>query len=343
MATLTLKPSGLRELLTAAINARLRVLTVSAPGSGKTAIMRQVCADMGVKLIVSHPAVEDPTDPKGMPWIANGRADFVPFGALRQAIETTEKTVWFLDDVGQAAPAVQAAYMQLIHGGQLGEHRISDHVVFMAATNRRTDRSGVAGILEAVKSRFHTIVELESDLDEACEWAFANGIIPEFPAFWRFKPELYSAFAPTADLTNSPTARTWEHASDIMKLDISPAVQTAALAGSIGAGAAAEVLAFVKMSRSLPNIDAILMDPTHGDIPKEPAVRYALAGALAYRATPANFERIRQYAERLIGAQAAEFAVLMVRDACRRDKALCSTQAFVKMSTSELGQLVNGR
>ncbi len=72
----------------------------------------------------------------------------------------TKLTACFIDDLGQATPAVQAAAMQLILARTLNGHRVSDHVVFIAATNRRTDRAGVSGILEPVKSRFATLVEL---------------------------------------------------------------------------------------------------------------------------------------------------------------------------------------
>lgn len=51
----------------------------------------------------------------------------------------TKLTACFIDDLGQATPAVQAAAMQLILALTLNGHRVSDQVVFVAATNRRTD------------------------------------------------------------------------------------------------------------------------------------------------------------------------------------------------------------
>ena len=66
----------------------------------------------------------------------------------------------FLDDLGQAPMSVQAAAMQLILARRINGFKISDKVIFMAATNRREDKAGVTGILEPVKSRFAWIVEL---------------------------------------------------------------------------------------------------------------------------------------------------------------------------------------
>src|SRR5882724_8207438 len=111
--------------------------------------------------------------------------------------------------IGKTDCEAQACAMQLILGRQIDGHRVSDEVVFIAATNRRGDRAGVSGILEPVKSRFATIVELVPDLNDWCVWAASTDIAPEVIAFLRFRPELFSYFKPTADLTNSPSPRTW--------------------------------------------------------------------------------------------------------------------------------------
>src|SRR5690606_26802195 len=144
------------------------------------------------------------TDVKGLPWIVDGSAHFLPFGELDRALHADKLTVWFLDDLGQASPAVQASYMQLLLARRVNGHVLSDHVTFIAATNRRTDRAGVSGILEPVKSRFTTIVELGAHLDDWCQWAISRDIAPELISFIRFQPDLLCKFQASADLTNCP-------------------------------------------------------------------------------------------------------------------------------------------
>lgn len=192
-----MKPSQLSRLLTAAIPAGLPVLIKGAPGVGKSAIVEQAAAEVGADMILSHPAVSDPTDAKGLPWVGKDgeSATFLPFGELAQAIKADRPTVWFLDDLGQAPPAVQASYMQLLLARRVNGHKLPDCVTFVAATNRRTDRAGVSGILEPVKSRFAAIVELEADLDEWCKWAIAQELPPELIAFLRFQPHSLSSFS----------------------------------------------------------------------------------------------------------------------------------------------------
>src|SRR6185436_20188967 len=105
--------------------------------------------------------------------------------------------LWFLDDLGQAPPAVQASYMPWLLERECAGNRLPDHVVVMAATNRRTDRAGVAGVLEPVKSRFASIVTLEPDVDEWCDWAIKQPFMPpEVVAFIRFRPETLNQFVP---------------------------------------------------------------------------------------------------------------------------------------------------
>lgn len=338
-----MKPSELVTLLAQTIAARLPILITGAPGIGKSDIVTHAAADAGADLILSHPAVADPTDVKGFPWIVNGAATFLPFGELDRAMHADKPTVWFLDDLGQASPAVQASYMQLLLARRVNGHVLPDHITFVAATNRRSDRAGVSGVLEPVKSRFASIVELTCDLNEWCLWALDHDIAPELIAFLRFKPDLLSAFAATADLTNSPVPRTWAHVSRLLSLSLPDAVQATAICGAVGEGAGTEFSAFLRLYRALPSIDAILLDPMSVDIPTQPGILYALSGALAHRATAGNFARVAQFVDRLVKANHAEFGVLIARDATRRDAGITQTKAFVRLAVSDLGQLIDGQ
>src|SRR5262245_10832949 len=108
-----MKPSELATLLHGAIPARMPILVTGAPGIGKSNIIEDVCRELAADLILSHPAVADPTDARGLPWAdGQGGATFLPFGELARALRATQLTVWFLDDLGQAPPAVQASFMQ---------------------------------------------------------------------------------------------------------------------------------------------------------------------------------------------------------------------------------------
>lgn len=342
--TLEVTPTQLADLLSKAIPAGLPILVTGAPGIGKSNIVEQAAAAAGADVILSHPVVSDPTDAKGLPWAEKGakEATFLPFGEMAQALKATKPTVWFLDDLGQASPAVQASFMQLLLARRVNGHKLPDCVTFVAATNRRSDRAGVSGILEPVKSRFASIVELVPNLDDWCQWALDNDLPIELIAFLRFRPDLLSDFKASADLTNSPVPRTWANVARLLQLELSPELEYAAIAGAVGAGPAAELVGFLRLYRDLPNIDGILLDPDSEVLPDQPAALYAVVTGLASRASEENGERVLRYAERLMEAGQGEFAAVLVRDTIRRVPAVKETRGFVRFASGEFASLVTG-
>ena len=364
-----MKPNELKRTLTRCMNAGLPVLIKGQPGVGKSDIVAQVAAELGMNLILSHPVVSDPTDFKGMPAIVNQsnkvfldvlreiaftattkkefnmkdlfksmveplgktcdddgvRAEFLPFGDLYRLVNAEVPTIAFLDDLGQAPACVQAAAMQLILARRVNGHKISDHVVFVAATNRRQDKAGVTGILEPVKSRFATIYELTPDEGDWTEWAFQNNMPGKLIAFAHFRPGLLTSFKPTSDITNSPCPRTFANAGKLINVGLDD-IET--LSGAVGEGAAVEMMGFFKYWNELPNLTALIADPDKADVPTEPAALYAVVTGLVEKATATNIERIFKYAKRL----PKDFSILLGRDCIRRDKdkKIQNTKAFIK-------------
>lgn len=322
-----MSPKELKEVMLKAMSAGLSVLIKGAPGIGKSDIVEQVAADLDMELIISHPVVSDPTDFKGLPGIVDGKAEFLPFGDLRKLIEATKPTIAFLDDLGQAPAVVQAAAMQLILARQINGKKISDKIVFVAATNRRQDRAGVTGILEPVKSRFTTILGLEANADEWIEWAFEHNIPSEIIGFIHFRPSLLNVEEATADIVNHPCPRTIAAAGRLLQAGLNT---HEVLAGAIGDGAAAELIGFINVYQNLPNISAILLDPKKAEVPTEPAAQYAVVAALVEKVTEDNADRILTYGDRL----PADFSVLLVRDMIRKEPKVQSTKGFVNWAVA---------
>ena len=325
---------GLRTLLCAAFKNRRQVLVKGKPGCGKTYLIGEAAQIVGMDLLVSHPAMEDPTDQKGMPAIHPDRdhATFLPFGNLWNAIKSTRPTVFLADDLGQASESVMKSYMQVVYGRRINGYKIPEHVVFAGATNDVGQKSGVTGILEPLKSRFHTIVELETSLDSWCGWALKRTppIPIELIAFLRSVPAALDEFTPTKELTNSPSPRNWEHFADWLN----DGVKTfEVLAGCVGKGRATEYLAFEDMAKNAPSLDAILMNPDTEPVSNDEhmAIRYLVATGLAARAKRVNMDKIARYLNRM----PQPFRVLCYRDAFQRDREIAKTAAFVAWAQDE--------
>lgn len=293
-------------------------LIVGAPGIGKSDIVLQAAKAHGMGLILTHPSVGDPTDAKGFPFAKDGKADFLPYGDLRYAMETTKPTLWFLDDLGQAPPAVQAAYMQLLLAREVNGKRISDSVVFVAATNGRQHKAGVTGILEPVKSRFAMIFELVAHIDDFCEWAYKTNIYPSIPAFLRFDSKQLHDFQTNRDMEQSPCPRTWAKLSKTLyTLDAvkSPLPRQKVVASHIGEGASIPFCTFEKVFGNLPDIDMIIRYPDTFQAPRKPDELYAIAASLSRRASLLTIDGIVRCLEKMPNQYAA-FAMQDARSIC---------------------------
>jgi hypothetical protein len=324
-------PQKLLSLLTVSFQHGQRVLIKGAPGVGKSDLVAQAAAARAMDCIVMQPAVSDPTDFKGMPALVDDRARFIPFGDLELLITTDRPTVCFLDDIGQAATSVQAALMHLLQAREIDGKRISNTVVFCGATNDNKHLAGVTGLIEPVKSRFDTIVELETSIDDWTAWALDHGHPAELVAFLRFRPALLSAFRATRELTNSPCPRTWAAVGRWLSVDCR---ELEVLGGCIGVAAAGELLAFLQMIEQLPSIDAIILDPDGTMTPKEPALLYAVSSALARRCAGPEIGRVMRYLARL----PKEFEVAAIRDAARlHGSKATNTADFIRWITANQG------
>ena len=325
-----MKPSQAIQVLVKAFELGQNVLIWGAPGVGKTDIAHQAAATVKRRMEIFHPVVSDPTDFKGFPWVQDGNAEFLPFGGLRRLVQAKVPTVAFLDDLGQAAPAVQAAAMQLLLARRINGHIIPDCVSFVAATNRREDKAGVQGILEPVKSRFPISFELEADLNDWCVWAYEHNLPPELIGFYRFRPDLLHKFVPTKGRQNSPSPRTAAHVGAILNSGYPEELLFELIAGAAGEGLSVEFTAFRKIFLTLQSPDEILLTPERFVPPKEVSARYAITAALSSRATENNFERVCKVAAIYDKQGMGEFSVLLITDCVRRMPKLTNTKGYIQ-------------
>lgn len=320
-------PKELKKTLMRAIVANYPLLIKGAPGVGKSDVVAEATKEVKHELFITHPVVKDPTNYEGLGAIVMNKgkptAEFLPFGDLRLMIEAKQPTVVFIDDLGQAPSLVQAACMQLILAREINGQKISDKIVFVAATNRREDRAAVTGILEPIKGRFHSIVQLDADADNWCEWAIAHDMPAEVIGFIHFRPDLICTNGATADIVNHPNPRNWFHVGQWLKIGVD-ALEI--IAGAVGEGAAIELQGFIKIYNELPSIDAILMRPNEEPVPTSPAAQYAVATALLSKISIDNAGRVFAYANRL----PSDISTMLAIDAIRKEPKIKKTTAFVQ-------------
>jgi hypothetical protein len=319
------------------------LLVIGSPGQGKSTIIEDQCKELGYDILITHPVVEEPIDYKGFPFTwkdddGKTHAAFVPYGHMMKLVEAERPIVHFADDAGQAPKAVQAAYMQWILGRQINDVPISEHVRFVAASNRKQDKAGVQAFLEPLKDRFTSVIELITSMEDWVAWAIPAKVPFEVISYVRYVPQILEEWEPTSDFSRTATPRGICQVGKMLEAGCPKELQLKLFAGAIGSARAQEFIGFLRIFTEIPDPDDILLNPTKADIPKDPGHLYALCGALAARATPNNIERLITYADRF---DREEFNVLMVRDAIARDrKKLCKTPAFTQWVSNHQDVLV---
>jgi hypothetical protein len=285
--------------------------------------VKQLAETLNVPLQDVRALLLDPVDLRGLPFLgSDGRSKW----ATPEFLPENGTGILFLDELNAAPAMVQASCYQLVLDRKLGEYTLPDGWAIIAAGNRDSDRAATTRMPTPLRNRF-VHLEFEVDVQEWSEWAIQAGIRPEVIAFLRFRPELLCAF--DRDANAFPSPRSWEFVSRILdSLDsqVRSAIEHEVIAGAVGAGAATEFSAFLRMFRELPNIDAILLNPIHEPVPENAAAQYAVASALARCASDMNFDRICLYLNRL----PTEFRVLCVRDASLRQPAIRCTAGYTK-------------
>lgn len=229
----------------------------------------------------------------------------------------------------------QAGCYQLVLDRKLGEYRLPEGWVVIAAGNPASERGVHFAMPRPLRNRF-VHLELEADLDDWCKWAAKTCVRPEIIAFLRFKPDLLHTVDATSDANAWPTPRSWEMASNVLS-GIARRQRTTLLAGTsefeaqlldgtVGEAAASELVAFLRLFRQLPSIDEILLNPATVPLPTETSAQIAIATALGRAMTDSSVGRGLTYLERM----PTEMRVMAMRDAAARDAAITHTPEFVR-------------
>lgn len=327
-----MKPSLIAQVLPSLIKERRPVCITGAPGGGKTSIVHQVAKAHNLAIIEKHlptMLVED----FGIPWpSAEGQEfayklpDWYPYAGKPGL---PEFGILLFDDRNQANQDLQKVLANIQQARTLHGVPLAEGWSVVSTGNRQADRAGANRILSHLADREFEI-EYETNLDDWCDWALRNGVSHVVVSYVRFKPNMLHNFDPNRD--KNPTPRSWAEGVSAVYGRVPAEVELELYKGRVGEAAAIEFKAFSDMYRQLPSPDAIMLNPETHEVPAKGNVLYALAGALAHRATKDNFERVITYARRM----PAEFLALLLKDALSRDASLATTKTFSSLAANEM-------
>ena len=264
----------------------ISVLVRGNMGVGKTSLL-----DMIGKLLPKHKLYYADCSTMDIPDVAmydiNNSTESLNF-IYNDALGLHEDVpiVLMLDEFGKSNPSVKLMLLRLILERTIGNRKLHpDSVVFMT-TN--LDGEGVGDLLPAHACNRMTVVELaKPDHMQWIDWGIANELDPIILGWVKDNPHVMAdwrdiqnpddnhyIFHPRAvGRTQFCTPRSLHKASDILKqrAHIDEHTLTSGLVGCIGASAAMDLMAFVKLADQLPTYESHMSSPDNATLPTSPS------------------------------------------------------------------------
>lgn len=181
-----------------------------APGIGKSSIVEDFAASLGLACVSLLGSQLAPEDIIGVPQILEGKSVFCP----PRSIAREEAYCLFLDELNACSTEVQKAFYSLIHERRIGEYHLPEGSIILGAGNRAQDNAIVKPMSSALINRmFH--VELTASHRDWLKWAGKNGIHPLIMEYIGLRPDHLWKQPPKTEEPFS-TPRSWHMLSDAL-------------------------------------------------------------------------------------------------------------------------------
>lgn len=288
----------------------------SGPGLGKSQSVNEFAERLAARLgrkpnvSVASLIIYTPSDVKGLPYKSqNERGEDMAKWLLPQAFTLDPSdsvlNVVFLDEIGAATPAVQAAAYQICLDHRVGDTMLPRNTIVICASNRITDKSSANRTPFALANRCQHY-EFTPSAEAWLPWAYKHLIDPRIIGFIAHDHKyLYTMDVESEDIVFA-SPRSWELCSNILKANIEHLKTLAnnptnkkkidlngigdvfeAVAGTVSLAVATEFRAFVNLYHILPHFEDIASGKLTA-LPKDiseqhPDVMFALSTMIASR------------------------------------------------------------
>ena len=263
------------------------VMLWGAPGVGKSQAVRQIAkeieANTGKRTAVTDVRLLlfNPIDLRGIP---TSNADKTLAVWLKPQIFQMDESddvinLLFLDEISAAPQSVQAAAYQITLDRVVGEHKLPDNCIVIAAGNRTTDKSVAFKMPKALANRLLHL-EVQVNFDSWKSWAISAGVHPSVVSYLSFRQTALMCFDSSSEELAFATPRSWEMVSNLLNNVNGDAWKISSLIyGLIGMSAGIEFISWCKCYEKLPSMEDIFSGRFY-EVPKEPDELYALTSAM---------------------------------------------------------------
>jgi MoxR-like ATPase len=181
-----------------------------APGIGKSALVQQFAARLGLPCVSLLGSQLAPEDLIGVPQLIDGTSRFCP----PRMIARSEPYCLFLDELNACSHEVQKAFYSLIHERRIGEYTLPQGSIVIGAGNRAQDNAIVRPMSSALLNRM-VHIHLRISHRDWLEWAYDQGIHARVLEYIQNRPDhLWSQPPKHEEPFSSP--RSWHMLSDAL-------------------------------------------------------------------------------------------------------------------------------
>lgn len=263
------------------------VMLWGPPGVGKSQAVRQIAErislDTGKRVEVTDVRLLlfNPIDLRGIPTANEDKTLAVWLKPKIFQMDDSEDVIniLFLDEISAAPQSVQAAAYQITLDRTVGEHKLPQNCIVIAAGNRVTDRSVAYKMPKALANRLMHI-EVPGEFEAWRAWAVKNGINSQIVGFLSFRNNYLMQFDASSNDLAFATPRSWEMVSNILN-NIDSDVDSVfdLISGIIGTGTAIELRSWAKVYKDLPSVEDIFLGKAP-PLPKNTDALYALVSSM---------------------------------------------------------------
>ena len=299
VVTRTVTPNKAKNAIRLAMKKKRPIFLWGPPGIGKSEIVEQITDSLpNSHLIDIRLSLWEPTDIKGIPYFDSNIGKMV-WGSPSELPDEEfasqyDNIVVFFDEMNSSAPAVQAAAYQLILNRRVGQYKLPDNVIIVAAGNREADK-GVTYRMPAPLANRFIHLEMAVDFGDWFQWAVDAKINKDVVGYLNFaKKDLYD-FDPRSPSRSFATPRSWTFVSELLEEDADETTITDLVAGAVGEGLAVKFMAHRKIAADMPNPTDILAGKVKEMSTKEISAMYSLTVSLCYELKEASDKNDKKF------------------------------------------------
>ena len=264
------------------------VMLWGPPGVGKSQGVKQIAKKISeetrksVRVTDVRLLLFNPVDLRGIPTANSDKTLAVWLKPQIFQMDSSDDVIniLFLDEISAASQSVQAAAYQITLDRTVGEHKLPENCIVIAAGNRVTDRSVAFNMPKALANR---LCHIDISTDEIAwhSWAVKSGVNKLVLGFLEANPDALMRFSPSNEGHAFPTPRSWEMVSNILN-NVSQSISEVfpLIVGCVGQEAAAELLNWSEIYQDIPEVSEIF-NGTTTMIPVHPEGLFAVSADIA--------------------------------------------------------------